>query len=119
MKWLGRAQIACTNCSSASRRLWVHVLDYRQIAPELGFTLIKTDCTSYFTALAMRKLGAQCVFSMKYVDYCAPDSDQPVFKPEYPHTAVQTFVQTVPRGKKNTKGVWYWWEFVLHVQNVS
>jgi GNAT superfamily N-acetyltransferase len=69
----------------------------RQIAPELGFTLIKADCTSYFSALAMRKLGAQCVFSMKYADYCAPDSDQPVFQPEYPHTAVQTFVQTLPR----------------------
>jgi hypothetical protein len=82
----------------------VPVLVYRQIASELGFKLIKADCTSYFSALAMRKLGAQCVFSMKYVDYCAPGSAEPVFKLESPHTAVQTFVQMVPRGKKDTKG---------------
>jgi hypothetical protein len=49
---------------------------------------------------------------MKYADYYAPDSDQPVFKPEYPHTAVQTFVQAVPQGKKNAKGVWYSREFI-------
>jgi len=113
----GRAQSVCTDCISASRIFWVHVLDYRQIAPDMGFTLIKADCTSYFSALAMRNLGARCVFSMKYADYCAPDSDQPVFQPEYPHTAVQTFVQTVPRGKKSIKGVWYWRKFIL--QKVS
>jgi hypothetical protein len=71
----------------------------------LGFALIKVDCTSYFSALAMRKLGAQCVFSMKYADYCAPDSDEPVFKPQSPHTAVQTFVQLVSGGKRDTRGV--------------
>jgi hypothetical protein len=74
------------------------VLDYRQLASDLGFTLIKVDCTSYFSALAMMKLNAQCVFSMKYADYCSPGSDEPVFKPEPPHTGVKTFVQIVPRG---------------------
>lgn len=69
----------------------------KQLASELGFTLIKVDCTSYFSALAMMKLDAQCVFSMKYADYCYPDSDEPVFKPEPPHTGVKTFVQRVPR----------------------
>jgi hypothetical protein len=69
------------------------------MAPELGFALIKVDCTNHFSALAMMKLKAQCVFSMKYTDYCCPDNNEPVFKLYPPHTGVKTFVQTVPRGE--------------------
>ena len=62
------------------------------MAPELGHSLIKVDCTSHFSARAMSKLRADCVFSMKYEDYCSPESGEPVFKPEPPHTGVKTFV---------------------------
>ncbi|XP_021942254.1 dopamine N-acetyltransferase-like isoform X2 [Zootermopsis nevadensis] len=75
----------------------------RQIAPELGFALIKVDCTSEFSALAMMKLDAHCVFSMKYADYCAPNSDEPVFEPEPPHTGVKTFIQIVPQGEHSSQ----------------
>jgi hypothetical protein len=49
----------------------------------------------------MMKLHAQCVFSMQYADYCQPNSDDPVFKPESPHTGVKTFVQIVSQGERS------------------
>ncbi|KAJ9577582.1 hypothetical protein L9F63_005849 [Diploptera punctata] len=77
----------------------------RQLAPGLGFTLIKVDCTSHFSARAMAKLNAECIFSMKYEDYCSPDSGEPVFRPDPPHTGVETYVQIASPNNRGINGI--------------
>ncbi|PSN34250.1 hypothetical protein C0J52_18039 [Blattella germanica] len=79
------------NCPELEAFCMETLADGEQMAPEWGFSLLKVDCTSAFSALAMTKLQAQCVFCMSYADYCSPESGEPVFEPEPPHsTAIIT-----------------------------
>lgn len=63
----------------------------RELAKEKGYPLFRVDCTSHFSALAVARLGLECVFTMRYEDYC--QNGEPVFRPEPPHNEVKTYVQ--------------------------
>lgn len=51
------------------------------------------DCTSAFTALALKRLGFHEVYALNYADY-KPDGEV-VFVPEAPHKAVTVYVQKI------------------------
>lgn len=63
----------------------------RELAKEKDYPLFRVDCTSHFSALAVARLGLECVFTMRYEDYC--QNGEPVFQPEAPHSQVTTYVQ--------------------------
>ncbi|PSN44770.1 Dopamine N-acetyltransferase [Blattella germanica] len=63
----------------------------RELATQLGFPLMRVDCTSHFSAKAMARLGFECIFTLRYEDYC--QNGKPVFHPEKPHTEVTSYVQ--------------------------
>lgn len=62
-----------------------------ELAKQHGYPLIRTDCTSHFSALAVARLGFDCVFKMQYEDY--RQNGEPVFHPEPPHKEVTTYVR--------------------------
>ncbi|XP_014291149.1 arylalkylamine N-acetyltransferase 1 isoform X2 [Halyomorpha halys] len=66
----------------------------RRIAGENGFQMVKADATSHFTALAVIKLGFQCIYCLNYGDYKDEDG-KVIFSPEAPHTCVKTFVYRI------------------------
>lgn len=65
----------------------------REIAKEVGAGFVTVDCTSHFTALALKKLGFQLHYSLKYAEH--REEGQVVFKPEPPHEACTVYVQKV------------------------
>ncbi|XP_060531318.1 arylalkylamine N-acetyltransferase 1-like isoform X2 [Cylas formicarius] len=65
----------------------------RELAKNLGCGFMTVDCTSHFTALALKKLGFELVYTLKYADYV--DNGEVVFEPEPPHDAVTVYVQRI------------------------
>ncbi|RZB38781.1 dopamine N acetyltransferase, partial [Asbolus verrucosus] len=65
----------------------------RELARELGCGIMTVDCTSHFTARALKKLGFECIYSLKYEDYKI--NGEVVFTPEKPHAAVTVYTQRI------------------------
>lgn len=65
----------------------------RHIGREQGYGLMRVDCTSYFSARAIARLGFECVYELKYADY--KENGQTVFVPEHPHNALTIYVQRI------------------------
>lgn len=53
--------------------------------------MIAVECSSYFTAKAVEKLGFQCIYSLLYMDYVNEQGDV-VFKPQPPHEHIKIFI---------------------------
>ncbi|KAK4886710.1 hypothetical protein RN001_002981 [Aquatica leii] len=65
----------------------------RKIGQQLGYGLMRVDCSSYYSAKAVARLGFQCVYELKYEDY--KENGQPVFKTKEPHSAFSVYVQKI------------------------
>ncbi|XP_063915207.1 arylalkylamine N-acetyltransferase 1-like isoform X1 [Zophobas morio] len=65
----------------------------RDMAKELSCGLMTADCTSHFTAKALKRLSFECVYSLKYEDYKV--NGEVVFTPEKPHEAVTVYAQRI------------------------
>jgi arylalkylamine N-acetyltransferase len=65
----------------------------RDLARELGCGIMTADCTSHFTARALKKLGFECIYSLKYEDYKV--NGEVVFTPATPHAAVTVYTQRI------------------------
>ncbi|KAF7271333.1 hypothetical protein GWI33_015777 [Rhynchophorus ferrugineus] len=65
----------------------------RELAKQIGAGFITVDCTSHFTALAVKKLGFELHYKLNYADH--KENDEVVFKPELPHEAVTVYVQKI------------------------
>ncbi|XP_050299236.1 arylalkylamine N-acetyltransferase 1-like isoform X2 [Anthonomus grandis grandis] len=65
----------------------------REMAKELGAGFMSVDCTSHFTALALKKLGFECIYTLRYADH--KENGEVVFKPEPPHESVTVYVQKI------------------------
>lgn len=63
----------------------------KDLGQELGIPLVRVDCTSTFSAMAVARLGFQCIFSMDYAEYLDSNGEQ-VFHPPPPHSSVKTFI---------------------------
>ncbi|XP_015112260.1 dopamine N-acetyltransferase isoform X2 [Diachasma alloeum] len=63
-----------------------------EIGRELGYDLIRTDCSSHFTARLCKRLGFEEIYSLGYVDY-VDESGKPVFTPATPHATITTYVR--------------------------
>uniref|UniRef100_A0A1Y1KBC8 aralkylamine N-acetyltransferase n=1 Tax=Photinus pyralis TaxID=7054 RepID=A0A1Y1KBC8_PHOPY len=63
----------------------------RKIGRERGYGLIRVDCSSYFSARAVARLGFECVYELKYKDYI--ENGQPIFQTEHPHLSFTVYVQ--------------------------
>ncbi|XP_063978800.1 arylalkylamine N-acetyltransferase 1-like isoform X2 [Diachasmimorpha longicaudata] len=63
-----------------------------EIGRELGYDLIRTDCSSHFTARLCKRLGFEEIYSLEYADY-VDESGKPVFTPTAPHTTIITYVR--------------------------
>ncbi|KAF5282073.1 hypothetical protein FQA39_LY00598 [Lamprigera yunnana] len=65
----------------------------RYIGHEQGYNLMRVDCTSYFSARAISRLGFERVYELNYEDY--KENGKPVFQTEYPHTSFTVYVQKI------------------------
>lgn len=65
----------------------------RDMARNLGCGFMSVDCSSHFTALALKKLGFELHYTLKYSDF--KEDGQVVFKPEPPHEACTVYVQEI------------------------
>ncbi|XP_067011556.2 arylalkylamine N-acetyltransferase 1 isoform X2 [Anabrus simplex] len=63
----------------------------RDVAKKEGFPMVRVDCSSHFTALAVLRLGFECVLRMPYKEYQGEDG-KPVMVPAMPHEAVTTYI---------------------------
>lgn len=55
-----------------------------------GFELVAADCTSFYSAKILERLGWDCVNTVFYKDYC-DDENNPVFQPPPPHQCCKTY----------------------------
>ena len=60
---------------------------------EFGAGFMTVDCTSHFTALALRKLGFELHYSLNYSEHL--ENGEVVFEPELPHEACTVYVQKI------------------------
>lgn len=65
----------------------------RDLAKEHGCGFMTVDCTSHFTALALKKLGFDLHYSLNYADY--KPNGKIVLKPSPPHLAVTVYTQKI------------------------
>ncbi|XP_025204683.1 dopamine N-acetyltransferase-like [Melanaphis sacchari] len=56
----------------------------KELALELGYQMIYVECSSTFTAMAVERLGFQCIYSFPYSDY-VNDQGEVIFKTQPPH----------------------------------
>lgn len=63
----------------------------REIARENNCGFMTVDCSSHFTACAVKRLGFTLVHTLKYADY--KEDGEVVFKPAPPHEACTVYVQ--------------------------
>ncbi|KAL0266722.1 UNVERIFIED_CONTAM: hypothetical protein PYX00_009190 [Menopon gallinae] len=63
----------------------------REVAKEQGFQVVKVDCTSHISALAVSRLGFERIHVLKYCEFFDGGSE-PVFKPPPPHFGVQVYI---------------------------
>ena len=75
------------------------ILIYREIARELGFHMIRSDCSSLFSGKLCKRYGFEPVYELKYVDYL-DENGAPIFSPANPHVSVVTYVKKLT--KKST-----------------
>lgn len=61
------------------------------LARDLGYRMMRVDCTSHYSAKAVAALGYKCVYTLKYADY--QDNGKPIFSPEDPHNEVKVYVK--------------------------
>ncbi|CAB3381515.1 Hypothetical predicted protein [Cloeon dipterum] len=67
--------------------------DAVELATSLNVPLVRVDCSSKFTAMAVAKLGLEPVYNLKYNTYLPPGAEQPPFNPAYPHDEVASYVK--------------------------
>ncbi|KAH1019877.1 hypothetical protein HUJ04_009628 [Dendroctonus ponderosae] len=65
----------------------------RELAKELGTGFMTVECTSHFTALALKKLGFELHYALKYADH--KENGKTVFQPEPPYEACTVYVQKI------------------------
>lgn len=53
--------------------------------------MIYVECSSYFSAKVVEKLGFKCIYSMSYKDY-VNEQGEVVFKPQPPHEQFKIYV---------------------------
>lgn len=61
------------------------------IGKQLGYPMLTIQCTGFYSAMVVKRLGWENVFSIAYKDYVDEKGVQ-VFKPAEPHVAFQMFV---------------------------
>ncbi|XP_014242794.1 dopamine N-acetyltransferase-like isoform X2 [Cimex lectularius] len=66
----------------------------KKVAKEQGYPLVKVDCTSHYSAMAVSRLGFHCIYTLNYSDHL-DEEGKPVFVPEPPHACVKTYVMHV------------------------
>ncbi|XP_075232597.1 arylalkylamine N-acetyltransferase 1-like isoform X1 [Lycorma delicatula] len=63
----------------------------KSLGQEIGIPMIRVDCTSAFSAMAVAHLGFQCIYTLQYAEYL-DNNGEPIFNPPPPHSCVKTFV---------------------------
>ena len=67
-----------------------------ELAKELGFPLVRMDCTSHYSALTAKRLGMEIAYSLKYSDYLTRNG-RPLFDTRAPHNSATVYVQNINR----------------------
>ncbi|XP_011195599.2 arylalkylamine N-acetyltransferase-like 2 [Zeugodacus cucurbitae] len=62
----------------------------KELARQLGYPLLTTDCTSFYSAKVSERMGMDCVNVIKYTD-CLDDEGKVVFNPPLPHEYLKTY----------------------------
>ncbi|XP_031341811.1 dopamine N-acetyltransferase-like isoform X2 [Photinus pyralis] len=69
------------------------LLEYTSIGREQGCNLMRVDCTSYFSARAIARIGFERAYELNYDDY--KKNGMPVFVTELPHSSFTVYVQKI------------------------
>lgn len=80
-------------CTSRIELLILSFFFFREFAKEQGCGFMTVDCTSHFTACALKKLGFELHYSLKYADYKV--NGEVMLKPASPHVAVTVYTQRI------------------------
>ncbi|KAF5294537.1 hypothetical protein FQR65_LT10729 [Abscondita terminalis] len=87
-------KILSTDCAWRGQGVARKLLDKtRDIGREQGYSLMRVDCTSCFSAKAIAKLGFDCVYELNYEDY--KENGKPVFTTQYPHSTFTVYIQRI------------------------
>lgn len=65
-----------------------------EVAKDKGFQLFTTDCTSFYSAKLMERLGLVLVNELDYKDY-RDSNDRQVFNPPEIHDSIKTFAKVL------------------------
>jgi len=75
--------------------MYLNILNFlfcRELAQEQGYQMVKVDCTSHISALAVSRLGFERIHVLKYAEHFQDDETRPVFNPPPPHWGVQVYI---------------------------
>ncbi|XP_012274307.1 dopamine N-acetyltransferase isoform X2 [Orussus abietinus] len=63
-----------------------------ETAKERGFSIIRCDCTSVFSAKLCARIGFEKIYELKYEDY-VDEEGKPIFSPDSPHTSATSYTK--------------------------
>lgn len=72
---------------------------FRELALENECTIIRVECSSYYSASAAQQLKFQCIYSLYYREY-KNEKNEVIFKPLPPHQQYKVYVLHVENIKK-------------------
>ncbi|XP_025199058.1 dopamine N-acetyltransferase-like [Melanaphis sacchari] len=68
----------------------------KELALENKCSMVRVDCSSYFSASAAEKLGFQCIYSMNYEEY-KNEKGEVIFDPLPPHKQFKVYVISIEK----------------------
>lgn len=60
------------------------IFHFSEIARALNIRIIRSECSSFFSAKIMQKMGSTKIYSLTYADY--KENGEPIFSVQPPHT---------------------------------
>ncbi|XP_060848906.1 arylalkylamine N-acetyltransferase 1-like [Rhopalosiphum padi] len=68
----------------------------KELALENKCSMVRVDCSSYFSASAAEKLGFQCIYSLNYEEY-KNEKDEVIFNSLPPHKQFKVYVISIEK----------------------
>lgn len=69
-------------------------LNFRELALENECSMVRVDCSSYFSGSAAEKLGFQCIYSLNYEEY-TNEKGEVIFNSLSPHKQFKVYVISI------------------------
>jgi hypothetical protein len=70
--------------------------NFRELALEKKCSMLRVECSSYFSGNAAKKLGFQCEYSLRYREY-KNEKGELVFDPPSPHEYFKVYTLLIDK----------------------